>query len=257
VIYLVISVIVICVILAVDKINQHRQNHEALERVVYRECPSWRSSPLPKFRVKPPLPELRLIKTLRLDKDDVQYISNLTPLLGLTGLEALDLDGYDCADLMPLAGLTALKRLKLPWRRDYHADDLMPLAGLKKLEVLHIQWRRHHQPGDLMPLVGLKNLEALHIQSGDFSPLEDMNQLKVFSCAVEVSDQDLRHVSRLKNLEKLCFHNNKFTDLTPLLGLKKLTLLELKNSQALTDKEVGKLKKALPNCKIKYTVRDW
>ena len=63
------------------------------------------------------------------------YISDLTPLAGLTNLTWLYLDYNNISDLAPLAGLTNLTRLYL---MDNNISDITPLAGLTNLEFLHL-----------------------------------------------------------------------------------------------------------------------
>jgi len=53
-------------------------------------------------------------------------------------------------------------------------------------------------------------------------------------------------------LRELDLRRNRFVDLTPLTGLKKLQDLKL-HSNYLSDAEVEKLQKALPNCKIGHS----
>ena len=56
--------------------------------------------------------------------------SDLSPVAGLTNLEALDIGDNPLADLSPLAGLTKLEFLDI---RGCGISDLAPLAGLTHL----------------------------------------------------------------------------------------------------------------------------
>ena len=64
-------------------------------------------------------------------------ITNLTPLAGLTELEALGLAGNSITDLTPLARLKELKALNLSYNR---IVDLTPLAGLNGLQELDLRF---------------------------------------------------------------------------------------------------------------------
>ena len=70
-------------------------------------------------------------QTLNSDETEVQCehsdVSDLTPLVGLSNLERLDLTATRTADLTPLAGLSKLKELDLTLT---HVVSLKPLAGL-------------------------------------------------------------------------------------------------------------------------------
>ena len=63
------------------------------------------------------------------------YISDLTPLAGLTNLTELDLYNNKISDLTPLTGLTNLEWLNLS---DNNISDLTPLTGLTNLKNLHL-----------------------------------------------------------------------------------------------------------------------
>lgn len=63
---------------------------------------------------------------------------------------------------------------------------------------------------------------------------------------------DLAPLAGLTKLEVLTLSNNQITDLTPLAGLKQLQSLRLRGNPDLTQAEVDKLQKALPNCEISY-----
>ena len=83
--------------------------------------------------------------------------SDLSPLSGLTRLEALDIGGNPVTDLSPLAGLTKLEFLEIP---DCKIVDLSALKGLNHLTNLNLA---NNQITDLTPLAGLKRLEWIDL----------------------------------------------------------------------------------------------
>ena len=85
---------------------------------------------------------------------------------------------------------------------------------------------------DLTLLAGLTKLEKLILPGNKITKLDPLAGL------TELRELDLRR--------------NRFVDLTPLTGLKKLQDLKL-HSNYLSDAEVEKLQKALPNCKIGHS----
>ncbi len=85
---------------------------------------------------------------------------------------------------------------------------------------------------DLTLLAGLTKLEKLILPGNKITKLDPLAGL------TELRELDLRR--------------NRFVDLTPLTGLKKLQDLKL-HSNYLSDAEVEKLRKALPNCKIGHS----
>jgi len=77
-------------------------------------------------------------------------ISDLSPLVGLTGLKDLDLHGNNISDISPLAGLTELTRMNLAQNE---ISDISPLAGLTNLKWLVIY---HNEIADISPLDGIR-----------------------------------------------------------------------------------------------------
>ena len=73
---------------------------------------------------------------------------------------------------------------------------------------------------------------------------------------LDLSDNQISDVSPLKeltNLGKLDLRYNKITDVSPLAGLTNLEALVLDDNQ-ISDDQKSMLKKALPNCKIHYSI---
>ena len=153
-------------------------------------------------------------------------ITDLSPLAGLTKLEWLDLYNNKITDISPLAGLTKLWSLNLG---DNQITDLSPLAGLTNLGGLNL-W--DNQITDLSPLAGLTNLDGLNLgdnQITDISPLAGLTKLWSLSL-YENQITDLSPLAGLTNLGGLNLWDNQITDISPLAGLTNLETLWLHNN---------------------------
>lgn len=94
---------------------------------------------------------LQSLKHLYLNDDfnETFDLDDLSPLAGLTNLQALHVGATPVSDLSPLAGLTNLQMLNAGSTR---VSDLSPLTGLTNLRVVDIS---HSQVRDLSPLLPL------------------------------------------------------------------------------------------------------
>ena len=88
-------------------------------------------------------------------------IVDLTGLECCVNLEWLWLNVNDISHLGPLSGLTELRNLGL---RENGVSDLGPLSGLTKLEMLSL---RRNTISDLGPLSGLTSLEFLDLENNN------------------------------------------------------------------------------------------
>jgi internalin A len=95
-------------------------------------------------------------------------VSDAKPLANLTKMDRLDLGHTQVADLAPLAGMTELTELELD---DTPVKDLAPLANCKKLERLSIQ---RTNVKDVSPLKGLEKLKFLYVTG---APIDDTSAL--------------------------------------------------------------------------------
>lgn len=141
-----------------------------------------------------------------------------------TNLYAVNDYHYTSATFAPLRYCTDLMMLDLG-----HCDitSIEGLAGLTKLRVLILA---DNKISDISPLAGLNDLEYVELflnrKIHDFTPLankEKLVDLNIYYCQI----QDV-------------------TPLTTCVNLKRLWLGEC----GLSDGQIGKLRKALPNCKI-------
>ena len=152
------------------------------------------------------------------------FISDLSPLAGLTKLKALTVCGKSISDLSPLAGLINIDGLVL---FNTSVSDLSPLIGFSKLQSLYFN---HAPVSDISPLAGLTDLETLqfaYAESPNLSPLRGLTELRILMIArSEISD--ISPLSGLVNLEELELFGNRFiSDVSLLASLHKLKRLDL------------------------------
>jgi hypothetical protein len=103
-----------------------------------------------------PVAGLTNLQAIRLD---TTLVSDLAPLAGLVNLQTLDLDNTEVSDLTPLARLANLRRLYLD---NTYVSDIAPLAGLANLQVL---WLDRTEVNDVALLANLTNLDTLGLQN--------------------------------------------------------------------------------------------
>ena len=176
---------------------------------------------------------------------NVNNISDVSPLAGLTKLTTLFIDGNNVSDLSPLSRLTDLTSLYLSGNT---ISDLSPLSGLTNLTTL---WLNRNNVSDVSPLADLANLTGLYLWSNgisDVSPLSGLTNLtELLLSGNNVSDvsplsgltsltslylrsngiSDVSPLSGLANLTGLYLWSNGISDVSPLSGLTNLTMLEL------------------------------
>jgi Leucine-rich repeat (LRR) protein len=171
-----------------------------------------------------PLAGMTKLETLDLSGN---AISNISPLAGMTKLETLGLSNNQISDIRPLAGLTQLESLKL---RSNPISDIEPLAGLTQLQYLDLY---ENEISDIEPLAGLTQLQYLDLyvnEISDIRPLAGLTQLQELEiCCNEISD--IRPLAGLTQLQVLNLGYNKISDISPLAGLTKLEILWLYNNQ--------------------------
>ena len=201
------------------------------------------------------------------DHPAIQYVSDLSPLAGLAGLQRLDLTGTQVSDLSPLAELAGLHFLKLDRTQVW---DLSPLEGLDRLQRLVLTGT---QVSDLSPLEGLDGLQHLVLtgtQVSDLSPLAGLAGLqRLVLTGTQVSDLspvaglaglqflyltgtqvlDLSPLAGLAGLQILYLNGTQVSDLSPLAGLAGLQFLYLTGTQV-SDIQLKQVRAKLPKCRI-------
>jgi internalin A len=130
-----------------------------------------------------------------------KYVRDFTPLMRLTTLKDLALNGTSITDLSPLATLAMLENLDLHGTR---VVDLSPIAGLVRLKQLELSSTPIR---DVRPLARLTNLERLNLNNteevSDFTPLSNLKGLQWLDIrATNASRESVRHLqSMLPNCE--------------------------------------------------------
>ena len=194
--------------------DEQQEQHEAASNL----APNQFADPLTRF---PPFPRLRLLSLTQTDFRD------LSPLVGLAGLQSLDCSDTPVGDLGPLAGLSHLQSLGCSRTQ---VSDLGPLAGLAGLQSLDCS---DTPVGDLGPLAGLSHLQSLgcsRTQVSDLGPLAGLAGLQSLGCSrTQVSD--LGPLAGLAGLQSLDCSDTPVGDLGPLAGLSHLQSLGCSRTQ--------------------------
>jgi internalin A len=170
------------------------------------------------------LTELSSLKCLWNDQDPTDKPVDLTPITALKNLEVIRLYGAPVSDLSPLAGLNKLVHLDVSGSNSVR--DISPLIGLDTLEELLVAG---NPIGDIAPLAALAKLEVIDLSGTNVT--------------------DLRPLAGLENLTDLYLMNTGVENLTPLHSCKNLKTLDIYETRV-TDAEVQRLQRVLPNCQI-------
>jgi len=154
-------------------------------------------------------------------------LEDISPLAKLQGLTSLSLFGNQIQDLSSLAQLQGLTQLNLGLNPIL---DLSPLSQLRGLNILNL---RTIPTQDLSPLVQLQELTSIDLSGNlnqDFSPLGQLQGLT--SLDYEESEiQDLSPLVQLQGLTNLNLRANQIQDLSPLAQLQRLTSLDIGENQ--------------------------
>lgn len=216
----------------------------------------------------------KLTKLRQLSLGDLDAIS-AKELCELTRLTSLELINCSVSDFDSLADMKNLKEFSLT---AYHINNTMTstIAKMTQLETLELMDIGTGRLTDCEFLKNHKKLKKLVFNdifgSGtiDISPLKGLTELEY----LDFGGVNIKDISALKNLKKLSFldiNNSEVTDLSPLSGLTELTelnlagtspesfapLLKLKKlkvlnifSTGISDADIAKIKKNIPDCKI-------
>jgi hypothetical protein len=157
---------------------------------------------------------------------DINQITNIYPLAGLTKLTVLFLNDNLITDPNALAALTNLKELYL---NDNQITDLLPLAGLINLEKLYLNHNQITDPNALAPLTKLTELQINKNNIANIEVAEHLTNLtELFLNYNQISD-----ITPLKDPNKLTtlgLNNNQITDIEPLAHLPLLTILQMNHN---------------------------
>lgn len=174
------------------------------------------------------------------------FVSDLTPLGGMTGLKELTVGRNPISDLSPLSSLPRLRRLSA---EQIEASDITPLAKIQSLEIADL----FDIPcADYSPLVELPSLKSVNISDSSVSDVavvvgnKRLTQIIAHRCGItslaifktlpdlewlELWQNDIRDLSGVEAFQSLKHLNLNYTpveDLTPLTKLKHLEELELR-----------------------------
>ena len=158
---------------------------------------------------------------------DLNQITDISPLAGLTKLTYLALYGNGISDISPLAGLTKLTGL---WLHYNNITDISALAGLTNLTSLALS---NNNITDISPLAGLTNLTRLRLFNNnitDISPLAGLTKLTSLALGYN-QITDISPLAGLTKLQILWLYGNSITDLSALAGLTNLTQLSIQNNK--------------------------
>jgi uncharacterized protein YjbI with pentapeptide repeats len=173
---------------------------------------------------------------------------NFTDLISIgrfSALRSLNIRGREVTDLGPLASLTALQSLDLGYNQ---VTDLTPLAALANLQSLNLQGT---QIRNLSPLAGLPALNRLVIadtQVTDLSSLCGLSDDQAFFLFRTASIQGRlpnlegnftradgsTATNNLQSLTELDISDTSISDLSPLLTLPSLAILDISRTKVET-----------------------
>ena len=191
--------------------------------------------------------DLKYMINLRYLNLNDNYLTDLSPVLGLTELQQINVNNNpDLTDLSPLSGLTELRMVNF---QGCNVEDYSFMAGLTNLEMVSLYCVGEET--DLSFLSGLSNVKSLTYYEWngnnnfgqapgiiDISFLRGMTGLLELRLQIssEVETIDLSALSGLTELRNLIIYSRNrsgnsdlpaVTDLTPLSGLTKLEMLEI------------------------------
>ena len=145
-------------------------------------------------------------------------VSDLSPLSGLTALQALYLASNAILDISALSGLTHLYALSLSGNA---ISDISALSGLTNLSELYLT---SNAISDISVLSGLTNLSRLYLSNNAISDISVLSGLTDLS-NLYLSDNaisDISVLSGLTNLSELYLSNNAISDISAVSGLTNL-----------------------------------
>ena len=147
------------------------------------------------------LADLAKLKNLRRVSLVYQDITDLTPLTGLLDLDNLDLRHNPLADVMPLAPVSSLRELSL---FDTNVTDLTALRACPNLSTLDV---------GSTPITSTAALDGLDV----------LQVLRIRKAPLRVLD----HIETHRLLEEIYLSETQLFDLSPLLDLPRLKLVEV------------------------------
>lgn len=169
---------------------------------------------------------LTALKTLWVNDN---HITDITPVISLTGLVDFHCVGNDIEDYAPVSELVHLENLQIGNASETEVDITL-VANLTNLKELYA---RNCGISDISALSSLTQLEELNLGNNrisDISPLKNMQNLT----EVCLDHNNIVDISPLENKQKLThlnLGNNQISIITPLYGLHALTYIELEGNR--------------------------
>ena len=171
------------------------------------------------------LEQKRISEIFEIKMENLGILDDLSPLVKLRKLTAINITNCTINDLSPLSNLRDLKSLKL-FNSSFVDDAVSSFSTLSNLQSLYVRGRLE----TLEPIAALKNLESLTLRA---------------------SISDVTLLGGLKNLRSLHLDANRIKDPSPLYGLRNLNRLSITGNRII-DEDKEKLKRALRKCKISF-----
>lgn len=154
-----------------------------------------------------------------------------------------------------------LRKVWLPDVREWSAGDLRNLKGIKQLESLDF-YRTPVTDRDMADLELFPTLSSITLNAGNkvtdqgLARLHELVSLQSFRLHTnsQVSDNGMQHLAKAKTLRSIRFFDVVAVSDTGLKHLKQLTNLEsiLIQGTQVTEDGIADLKKALPDCEIRW-----
>jgi len=139
------------------------------------------------------------------------FLSDITPLAGLTNLTTLNLRGNNINDITPLANMAQLADLSLGGNQISNIASLAELIQLRYLDIMD------NQISDVTALTSLPNLvflDAVRNQIADVTPLATLTNLDFLGLSANPIN-NIAPLANLTNLTRLTLEDNQISDWSP------------------------------------------
>ena len=203
--------------------------------------------------------ELKSLEGLQ-EAENLEYLNasgnnlhTLDPIKDLYSLEELDVSSNQLRDIQALHGYRQLRKLNIS-RNNLYTMDISSVAGMLNLEVLNL---KKSKVDSLEYLENCKKLRELKIntENGPFSyavlgTLPKLTKLDMSGMRRFTVD-DLNYIT---HIEELNLDTNLVSDISPLLVMKNLRILNVANNPYLTDYSILKQFPKLESLKDRKSV---
>lgn len=179
------------------------------------------------------------------------YVSDLSPLTGLTKLKYLDQAENEIQDISPLANLVNLTHLDL---HENNVSDVSPLSNLVNLQTLVL---RQNKISDISALSGLTKLTRFETCTNPISDISALSQMVNITNLNLLNNwvSDITPLRDMVYMKDLNLQDNRISDISPLLNMTSLERINLKgnllNQLAYTD-HLQQIRANNPNAYLEY-----